>query len=204
MARPVLTTQQRSEQDRRQHRRLLRGMAACVAEKGYWATTIADIVSAARVSKSTFYAHFADKETCYVALYSAASNNVLDAMRDAAEGETGWRERLVAVNLAYLGALASGGELTRSLLVEVQTAGPSALAMRREVLERYVTLMRGVCDGLRRDEPRLNRLSHAIALGVVGGVNEVVVATIESGGVERLTDIVDVATDLWAAHLTAR
>jgi AcrR family transcriptional regulator len=204
MARPVLTTQQRSEQDHRQHRRLLRGMAACVAEKGYWATTIADIVSAARVSKSTFYAHFADKETCYVALYSAASNNVLDVMREAAEAGKGWRERLVAVNLAYLGSLASGGGLTRSLLVEVQTAGPSALAMRREVLERYVTLMRGVCDGLRRDEPRLNRLSHTIALGVVGGVNEVVVATIESGGVERLTDLVDVATDLWAAHLTAR
>ena len=204
MARPVLTTEQRSEQDRRQHRRLLRGMAACVAEKGYWATTIADIVSAARVSKSTFYAHFADKETCYVALYSAASNNLLDVMREAAEGGKGWRERLVAVNFAYLGSLASGGGLTRSLLVEVQTAGPSALAMRREVLERYVTLMRGVCDDLRRDEPRLNRLSHTIALGVVGGVNEVVVATIESGGVERLTDLVDVATDLWAAHLTAR
>jgi AcrR family transcriptional regulator len=208
MARPVLTTQQRSEQDRRQHRRLLRGMAACVAEKGYWATTIADVVSAARVSKSTFYAHFADKESCYVALYSAASNNVLDAMRDAdvaaAQAGTGWRERLVAVNLAYVGSLAGGGGLTRSLLVEVQTAGPSALAMRREVLERYVELMRDVCDGLRRDEPRLNRLSHAIALGVVGGVNEIVVATIESGGVERLTELVDVATDLWAAHLTAR
>jgi AcrR family transcriptional regulator len=207
MARPALTTEQRSVQDRRHHRQLLEGMAACVGGKGYGATTIADVVREARVSKSTFYTHFADKEECYVALYSAASNNVLDAMREAdlAAGAAGtaWREHLVAVNAAYLGVLAAGGEVTRSLLVEVQTAGPSALAMRRDVLSRYVRLMRGVCDALRRGEPQLRKLTPDIALGVVGGVNEVVMAAIEIGPVEAVTDLVEVATDLWAAHLTA-
>jgi AcrR family transcriptional regulator len=207
MARPALTTEQRSVQDRRHHRQLLEGMAACVGGKGYGATTIADVVREARVSKSTFYTHFADKEECYVALYSAASNNVLDAMREAdlAAGAAGtaWREHLVAVNAAYLGVLAAGGEVTRSLLVEVQTAGPSALAMRRDVLSRYVRLMRGVCDALRRGEPQLRKLTPDIALGVVGGVNEVVMAAIEIGPVEAVTGLVEVATDLWAAHLTA-
>jgi AcrR family transcriptional regulator len=207
MARPTLTAEQRSQQDRRQHRQLLQGMAACVSEKGYWATTIADAVRAARVSKSTFYAHFADKEECYVALYSAASNNVLDAMREAdaaaaAEGAP-WREHLDAVNRAYLEQLAGGGGLTRSLLVEVQTAGPSAVEMRRDVISRYVDLMRGLCNALSHREPGLRPLSAQIALGVVGGVNEVVMAAIESGPVERLTGLVDVATDLWAAHLAA-
>jgi AcrR family transcriptional regulator len=162
-------------------------------------------VRLARVSKSTFYAHFADKEACYVALYSAASNNVLDAMR-AADGEAAavrvpWREHLDAVNRAYLETLASGGGLTRSLLVEVQTAGPSAVAMRRDVIGRYVELMRGLCNALSRTEPGLRPVSEQIALGVVGGVNEVVMAAIESGPVERLTELVDVASDLWAAHL---
>jgi AcrR family transcriptional regulator len=207
MARPALTTEQRSVQDRRHHRQLLEGMAACVGGKGYGATTIADVVREARVSKSTFYTHFADKEECYVALYSAASNNVLDAMREAdlAAGAAGmpWREHLVAVNAAYLGVLAAGGELTRSLLIEVQTAGPSALAMRRDVLSRYVKLMRGVCDALRRGEPGLRRITPAIALGLVGGVNEVVMAAIETGPVEAVTDLAGVATDLWAAQLTA-
>jgi AcrR family transcriptional regulator len=207
MARPALTTEQRSLQDHRHHHQLLEGMATCVGGKGYRATTIADVVRAARVSKSTFYAHFADKEACYVALYSAASNNVLDAMRaaDAAAAAAGltWREHLVAINAGYLDQLAAGGELSRSLLVEVQTAGPSALAMRRDVLGRYVTLMRSVCDALRREEPQLRPLSPQIALGVVGGINEVVMATIESGPVEAVTGLVEVATDLWAAQLTA-
>jgi AcrR family transcriptional regulator len=207
MARPALTTEQRTEQDRRHHRQLLQGMARCVSEKGYGATTIADVVREARVSKSTFYAHFADKEECYVALYSAAVDNVLDAMRDAddAARDAGvpWRGHLDAVNRAYLESLAGGGQLTRSLLIEVQTAGPAALAMRRDVLDRYVTLMGGVTDGLRREDPALRRLSHELVVGIVGGINEVVMRAIETGPVEAITGLVDVATELWCAVLTA-
>ena len=206
MARPALTIEQRTEQDRRQHRQLLRGMARCVGEKGFAATTIADVVREARVSKSTFYAHFADKEACYVALYSAAVDNVLDAMREADAAASGgglsWREHLAAVNAAYLTSLATGGALTRSMLVEFQTAGAAAQAMRREVFDRYVRFMRRVCDGLRGAEPRLNPLSPTIALGVVGGVNEVVMHAIETHGVEAVTGLGDVATGLWAAALT--
>jgi AcrR family transcriptional regulator len=207
MARPALTLQQRTEQDRRHHRQLLQGMARGVAEKGYGATTIADVVRAARVSKSTFYAHFADKEDCYVALYSAAVDNVLDAMRDAdatagAQGLS-WRGHLDAVNLAYLGALAAGGELTRSLLIEVQTAGPAALAMRRDVLDRYVRLVCGLTDGLRRGDPHLRRLTPELVLAVVGGINEIVMRTLETGPVEAITDLAGVATELWCAVLTA-
>jgi AcrR family transcriptional regulator len=70
MARPALTTHQR------------------VSENGYRETTIADVVREARVSKSTFSAHFAD-EDCYVALYSAAVDNVLDAVREAHDADRG-------------------------------------------------------------------------------------------------------------------
>src|SRR4051812_26230001 len=190
----------------RQHRQLLLGMARCIRARGFGATTIADVVREARVSKSTFYAHFADKEACYVALYSAAVDNVLDAMREADAAASGgglsWREHLAAVNAAYLSSLATGGALTRSMLVEFQTAGSAAQAMRREVFDRYVRFMRRVCDGLRRSEPRLNPLSPTIALGVVGGVNEVITHAIETRGVEAVTGLRDVATGLWAAALT--
>jgi AcrR family transcriptional regulator len=208
MARPALTAQQRTEQDRRHHRQLLQGMATSVSEKGYGATTIADVVRAARVSKSTFYAHFADKEHCYLALYSAAVNNVLDAMRDAdaraAAAGLPWRDHLVAVNAAYLGALAAGGQLTRSLLIEVQTAGAAALAMRRDVFDRYVRLMTGICDGLRRTDPELRAVTAELALGVVGGTNELVMSATERGCVEAITSLNNVVTDLWAGVLTGR
>jgi AcrR family transcriptional regulator len=180
-------------------------MAEAVAERGYGATTIAGVVRAARVSKSTFYAHFAGKEECYVALYSAATDNVLDAMRDAdaqvAERGAGAHERLTAVNRAYLETLAGGGGLTRSLLIEVQTAGTAALAMRRDVLDRFAHLMSGICDDLRRADPGVAAVSAELALAAVGGVNEIVMRHIEQERIEDLPALTGVATDLWCALL---
>jgi hypothetical protein len=62
--------------------------------------------------------------------------------------------------------------------------------------------MRGVADALRSTEPSLNPVSAEIALGVVGGVNELVMATIEARGVEAITGLGDAATGLWAGMLT--
>ncbi len=48
-----------------EHRsRLLEGMAVAVAQKGYAAVTIADIVREASVSRRTFYEHFGSKAEC--------------------------------------------------------------------------------------------------------------------------------------------
>ena len=57
--------------------RLTAGLADAIAEKGYAAATIADVVRHARVSKRTFYEHFADKEACFLALYSESSDELL-------------------------------------------------------------------------------------------------------------------------------
>ena len=54
-----------------------------MAEKGYQATTIADIARAARVSKTVVYAHFRDKEQCLLELYSRANDKVLATVRQA-------------------------------------------------------------------------------------------------------------------------
>src|ERR1700734_208330 len=50
-----------------QRERLLRSVIAAVSESGYLAVTVADIVRPARVSRAAFYAHFADKEDCFLA-----------------------------------------------------------------------------------------------------------------------------------------
>src|SRR5580692_3819433 len=49
-----------------QRERLLRSVIAAVSQSGYPAVTVADIVRPARVSRAAFYAHFADKEDCFL------------------------------------------------------------------------------------------------------------------------------------------
>jgi hypothetical protein len=63
--------------------------------------------------------------------------------------------------------------------------------------------MRGIGDGLRAGEPSLRTLTPELALAAVGGVNEIVMRAIETGPVEAITELAEVATDLWAAVLTA-
>src|SRR5215213_10405909 len=92
-----------------QRTRLLGAVGREVAEKGYNAATIDDIVRAAGVSKQTFYEHFADKLDCFLAAYEAASDELFEHVRaaqDGAEADGGgrgaWLARTRAGIHAYL------------------------------------------------------------------------------------------------------
>ena len=114
-----------------QRGRLLDAMAEVVAERGYAATTVADVIGAAGVSRKTFYEHFRDKEDCFLAAYDAGVDLLLGAVRDA--GETGGDliERARARTRRYLETLAAEPAFARTFLIEVAAAGPAALAYRR-------------------------------------------------------------------------
>ena len=61
----------REEADRNQRERLFAATVAMVAEKGYEATTVADLVELSGVSRSAFYRHFEDKQECFLAAAEA-------------------------------------------------------------------------------------------------------------------------------------
>jgi AcrR family transcriptional regulator len=166
--------------------RLMEGMAAAVNEKGYAATTIGDIVRHSRVSKRTFYEHFADREACFLACYAYGGELALRAVAEAAGGGGPWPQRVRAATRAYLAALQARPALTRTLLVEVGGAGPRALALRREVLQRFARLLCELVETGRRDHPELRELTPAMSTALVGGINELVLATVEQGGTDRL------------------
>jgi AcrR family transcriptional regulator len=50
---------------RNQRERLFAAMVASTASKGYPATTVADLIALAGVSRATFYEHFDDKAHCF-------------------------------------------------------------------------------------------------------------------------------------------
>jgi AcrR family transcriptional regulator len=172
--------------------RLLEGMAAAVNEKGYAATTIADVARHARVSKRTFYEHFADREACFLACYAHGGELALDAVVAAAGRGGPWPERVRAATRAYLAILGARPALSRTLLVEVNGAGPRALALRRTVLERFAGLLCELVDAGRRDHPRLPELTPAMSTALVGGINELVLSTLErdAGRLDQLEETI--------------
>jgi AcrR family transcriptional regulator len=183
--------------------RLLEGFARAVTEKGLAAASVADIVRHARVSKRTFYEHFADKLACFLAVYAAASELTLSAIAAAAGTATGWEAQLDAAVRAYLATLQLRPALTRTCLLEIQAAGPKALQLRRKVQQAFADQMRAFVDTSRARHPEIRPLSPTMAAAIVGGINELVLLHVESRPSDRLLELADTAVELLRAVLVA-
>jgi AcrR family transcriptional regulator len=189
--------------------RILRALAVCMAEKGYRATTMSDIARVGQVSKTVVYAHFRDKEQCLLELYSRATDAVLETVREAQDAARTaglpWRDRVRSAVGAYLAVLAAGPALAWAALVEVQAAGASALALRRDVVDRYVDLLGESVVELHTAHPEEVRpLSRELLLAAVGGINELLLARVECGEADRLAEDAEVASDVLIGLLERR
>jgi AcrR family transcriptional regulator len=186
------------------HTRLIEGMAGALTDKGYPDISVADIVHHARVSKRTFYEHFADKEQCYLATYAALSDDVIQRIAEAASSELPLEERLENATQAYLAALEERPALTRTFLTEIQAAGPKALKLRRSIHRRFADLLCLLVERGRSERPGLRPLSPEMAIAIVGGINELVLLTIEEGHGKRLRDAGETVVELLGAVLFSR
>ncbi|WP_344955929.1 TetR/AcrR family transcriptional regulator [Actinomadura miaoliensis] len=142
----------RAEVQRIQRSRLCRAMADVMAEKGYVATSVADVLKRAVVSRQSFYELFESKLDCFMAAFEAAGELLLQRIAEAVDDGAGWArdggppaeaagdrlglfERAIT---AYLRALSEEMSYARLFLVEVHAAGPEAL-QRRAGLQDYIT-----------------------------------------------------------------
>ena len=162
-------------------RRLIAGMAEAASAKGYAQTTIADVVSRAKVSRRTFYEHFADKEACFIAAYEATSEVLMGIVDAAASSEQRWDERIASSMDAYLRSLAGDPDLTRVFLVDILGAGPAALRARRRVNERFAGLVNDLVTAHADEAPFPLEWDPAFATAIIGGVDELVRNAVQDG-----------------------
>jgi AcrR family transcriptional regulator len=177
-----------------QRGRLLDAMAQVVAEKGYAATTVADVVERAGVSRRTFYEQFADKEACFLAAYDVGLAVVLDRIRGAVEtatGPAGWRERARAGVEAFLALLASEPAFARALQVEILTAGPSALERRDGMLVVFAGIWRNVHEAARAEEPALPALPDELFTVLTAGLEELIRGCVRTRGTAALPELAE-------------
>jgi AcrR family transcriptional regulator len=133
----------RDETDGAERARLVAGMADVLTVSPYPDVTVDDVVARAGVARATFFQHFADKEACFLATYSACGD-LLRAQTTAAvlasAGEP-YEDRITAGVRAYLETLAAEPGLARAFLRDVQEAGPAALRLRRRVNEQFAAML---------------------------------------------------------------
>lgn len=124
-----------------QSERLLQAIVEVVAENGYAATRVADIVARAGVSRGTFYQQFRDKEDCFMAAFMDGSRRLFEAAEASGVEETDPLLRLRRSIRGYLAMLASEPAWSRAFLVDIRSVS-AAETQRAEVHGWYVDLVR--------------------------------------------------------------
>lgn len=191
-------------------------MAELVAERGYPTVTVADVVARARVSKRTFYEQFAEREDCFLATYVALAEEPLQRIAavaaDPAVQQLPLTEQVGRAVSAYLEAMAERPALTRALLTEIASAGARGRAVRGAVLHRFADQLVALAEEGRARHPGVAPLPPTLALGLVGGINELVLDTVEESedpgekgsdgpAPDRLAELTGAVTDLVVAVL---
>ncbi len=180
-----------------EHRtRLLQAMGSSAADRGFAATTIADIVREAGVSKRTFYEHFVSKEACFLALYRAVSASALRTLSESVRPEKPWHHQIESALNAYFAHLSAGPRLLRTLFVEVHHLGEEGAAVRREVMQHLADFLLQTVNHPGGGPAASHALSSTMAMAAVGGINELVLMAIERGEAEQLTGLTPAASEI--------
>jgi AcrR family transcriptional regulator len=161
--------------------RLIDALADVIRAKGYRETTVTDIVAGARMSRRTFYEHFADRGDCFLALFEQETQHKLELIAgavDPAEPLEGQVERAID---AYIDGVEAEPALQQSFVRELPGLAEAGAEAVHAVTERYAALLVALVDQARGNHPvgQLNPLSPDIAVILVGGLRELLVMAIQ-------------------------
>jgi AcrR family transcriptional regulator len=170
-----------------QRDRLLDGMARTVAQRGYAATPVAEVLKAAGVSRRTFYEQFADKEDCFVAAYDAIAALCTERLVVAYHRGDGWEDGIARAYDALLATLAREPAFAHLGVVDVLGAGPLALARREAALRRFARFI----DFTRERATTAVTPPRLVGQAIVGGIHELIYSQIVRGETATLPQLTD-------------
>ncbi|WP_245649774.1 TetR/AcrR family transcriptional regulator [Nocardia shimofusensis] len=155
--------------------RLIAALVECVEEKGYPATTLGDIVAAARVSRSTFYEHFTNKEHCFVESVHTGIAILAQRVR-AALGrlprEADPRVRIACVITTFCDAVADEPRFARMVLVESARVERAATAVRVLAMDPITEMYRHFHARARAVDPLVPPVSSELIALIPDAISE--------------------------------
>ena len=173
-----------------QRQRIAAGMIEVVAERGFAAATVTQVVAAAGVSRRTFYNYYADKEEAFFDVYRQVTDFLCEAMSEAGAGERGWVGRVKAALAALLDCFATNPNLALFALGAPPAAGGEVAAAYRDFLQRLLVIVReGRPKSAKRPPP-------AAEYGLIGGLAALILAAVEESGAAGLEQLGPEAVEL--------
>jgi AcrR family transcriptional regulator len=180
-------------------RRLLDALAESIRQDGYRATTVADIVRRARTSRRTFYQHFTDKDSCFLALLADANQSLIDEVTAAVDPKAAWEHQVRQAITAYFAKAGTEPALMLSWIRDLPSLGARAHAHNRDMLEGFVELVQALSATDELKAAGLLPVPRPLAIIMIGGLRELIAWTVEDG--TPLSDLTEVAVNASLALL---
>lgn len=167
-----------------QRGRIMQAVTDEVAAVGYARATVAGITRRARVSRTTFYQSFDDKEHAFAEAYVAISDQVVSVIRERAAqtDDSAWRERIDLGVRALVGSFESRPSYARSYMVEVHGAGERVLRLRDHVVERHSRSLARVAHLAGQAGAPVRQPSELEVIGAIGATEELVARAVRRVG----------------------
>jgi AcrR family transcriptional regulator len=174
------------EVERHQRERIVNAVARGMAERGYAALTVGSIIAEARVSRTTFYGLFANKQEAVVGAHEEVAGRFLGHVEKACaeEEREEWPVKLRRGLEATVGFAAAEPAMALLLCAQAEVAdrsvGETMLATRRRLVE---LLLRG------RNHPGADLLPEITEEALVGAISTVVSRAVIDGSLEEPEDL---------------
>jgi AcrR family transcriptional regulator len=179
----------RAEAERNQRERLFAAMVATVAEKGYEATTVADLVELSGVSRSAFYKHFDDKQACFLAAVEAMVGPTLERL-GADESNPPGIERARGAFESLIKTVVDQPAAAKMCIVEIYAAGPEGAALVDRTMDSITALLAALLEQV----PERKGMPIDLVRAIVGGIQKVIHKRLYRGQEEELPGLV---SQLW-------
>jgi AcrR family transcriptional regulator len=139
----------------------------------------------AKVSRRTFYEHFADKEDCFVATYEAIAARARKHVLEGYDPSDSWADQVRTIISRLLEFMAADHAFARVIAVEPLTAGGRALEVHSATTRKTIPLIeRGRAYAKRPDE-----LPRSTEEAIAGTIGSIAYWHVVAGQSEKLTDL---------------
>ncbi|HWL48979.1 MAG TPA: TetR/AcrR family transcriptional regulator, partial [Acidimicrobiia bacterium] len=179
----------REEVERNHRERLFAAMVATMAEQGYEATTVADLVNLSGVSRSAFYRHFGDKQECFLAAIEALVDPALETAEAGLEppGDTELAKQAFETLIRQIVEQPAASKMC---FVEIYAAAPAGVALVDRTIDAFEGLVKQMLDQM----PGHEGMPPEIVRALIGGVQKVIHKRLYRGQEDELLEL---APQLW-------
>ena len=182
-----------------QRERLLAATVAVVAEKGYEATRVADLLEASGVSRNAFYKLYANKHDCFLAAIDAivelSGPTVLDVY-DKTDGP--WDVRLAAMLDALAATIVAQPAVARIGWIEVYAAGPEAVKRIEQIDSRVEKIVVSALN----ESPERAGMPLDVVRAVNGGLRKLIHTRLREGRESELPAMMSEAFEWMLSYRT--